>query len=591
VVIDDAGIYQDARTVSRLERLISADHSQEQRERARKLIGLWRNGRISQFNHAREEAGSLPAKYVLVSGQPVNRSSLAGSLAEPSSFERMLDGALAEYPGHTILVKMTRAAGGAHLALGKARHRPGILVLSDERHPAALIERAEAVYTIGSQLGFEALLWGRPVRTFGMPFYAGWGLTADALPAPSRRKAARIEDLVHAALVDYSRYRHPETGQCCEIEEILDWLTLQRRMRERFPATLYAAGFSLRKRRFLRGFLQGSTVRFVRDATEAPHDAPLVVWGRKPGLDRPAAPDPAGQPVVRRTVIRFEDGFLRSVGLGAGLARPLSWAVDRRGIYYDATVPSEMEELLETMEFEPGLLERAARLRQAIIACGLTKYNLDSEPWKRPPGAGKVILVPGQVENDASLRYGAPGLRTNLSLLQAVRAANPRAFVVYKPHPDVVARLRTGGKGEEEAPGWCDQVVPGAPMGQLLLGVDEVHVLTSLAGFEALLRGRRVTCYGQPFYAGWGLTNDAVPIARRTRKLTLDALVAVTLIIYPTYVSRVTGNFTTPERAIEELRQWRTESARHAAGPARRMMTRCLHAILRRIEDAGSEKK
>ena len=96
-------------------------------------------------------------------------------------------------------------------------------------------------------------------------------------------------------------------------------------------------------------------------------------------------------------------------------------------------------------------------------------------------------------------------------------------------------------------------------MGTLLSGVDEVHVLTSLAGFEALLRGKKVTCYGQPFYAGWGLTDDRMPPARRTRRLTLDELVAGTLILYPTYVSRVTGKFTTPERALDELLEWRQQ--------------------------------
>ena len=70
--------------------------------------------------------------------------------------------------------------------------------------------------------------------------------------------------------------------------------------------------------------------------------------------------------------------------------------------------------------------------------------------------------------------------------------------------------------------------------------------------------GKR-TCYGQPFYAGWGLTHDLVPPTRRTRRLTLDELVAGALILYPTYVSRTTGKFTTPERALDELLDWRQQ--------------------------------
>ena len=103
----------------------------------------------------------------------------------------------------------------------------------------------------------------------------------------------------------------------------------------------------------------------------------------------------------------------------------------------------------------------------------------------------------------------------------------------------------------------CDEIVTDDAMGSLLEAVDEVHVLTSLAGFEALLRGRRVVTHGCPFYAGWGLTEDRVAQPRRTRRLTLDELTAAVLILYPVYVSGTTGQYTTPERALDELAAWR----------------------------------
>jgi capsular polysaccharide export protein len=171
----------------------------------------------------------------------------------------------------------------------------------------------------------------------------------------------------------------------------------------------------------------------------------------------------------------------------------------------------------------------------------------------------ETILVPGQVESDASIRYGAPEINTNLGLLQAVQQANPEAYLVYKPHPDVVAGLRQSGQEEHEAHHWCNEVLVTPSMGQLLDEVDEIHALTSLTGFEALLRGKTVACYGLPFYAGWGLTLDHAQSPRRRRKLSLDELVAATLILYPTYVSRTTGKFTTPEHALEELLAWREE--------------------------------
>jgi capsular polysaccharide export protein len=68
------------------------------------------------------------------------------------------------------------------------------------------------------------------------------------------------------------------------------------------------------------------------------------------------------------------------------------------------------------------------------------------------------------------------------------------------------------------------------------------------------MRGREVTCHGTPFYAGWGLTRDlgAVP-ARRTRRLTLDALVAGVLILYPRYLDPVTGLPCSPEVLVGRM--------------------------------------
>ena len=164
-----------------------------------------------------------------------------------------------------------------------------------------------------------------------------------------------------------------------------------------------------------------------------------------------------------------------------------------------------------------------------------------------------VILVPGQVESDASIRFGAPGIKTNIALLQEVRDRNPKDYVIYKPHPDVVAGLRAQGQGETDASALCDEIVTDASIADMIAEVDEIHTLTSLTGFEALIRGKAVTCYGQPFYSGWGLTTDIVPTARRTRRLNLDQLVAGSLILYPTYVSARTGRFASPEQIVEEL--------------------------------------
>lgn len=604
LVWDDQGIYYDAGAPSRLESLIPRPLSDAETARAAALLAAWRDGRVSKYNHLPEYAGELPQRYVLLADQTFGDAAIAYGLADADSFPRMLQAALRENPQCTVLVKIHPDVFAGHkrghFDLVALAGNPRIQVLAEDVHPVGLIEQAEAVYVVTSQMGFEALLWGKPVRVFGLPFYAGWGLTADELPAPPRRQAlgpAGLLQLLYAALVEYPRYRDPETGQPCPVETVLAHLALQRRMRGRFPPLVYALGFSWYKRPILRAFLQGSTVRFVRRAEQAPAGGLLAVWGRRavasPGRVGTAHPTHLMASSAHRSpltdydaplrLLRLEDGFLRSVGLGADLIRPLSWVLDRQGIYYDAGAPSDLEQLAAGQEFSAELLARAAALRARIVAEGLTKYNVGAGGWARPAGAGWVILVPGQVESDAAIRYGTTAIRGNLGLLQAVRQANPAAYVLYKPHPDVQSGLRAAGQNEDEAGGCCDELVRDVSMQVLLEQVDEVHVLTSLAGFEALLRGKRVATYGQPFYAGWGLTEDfglsEAVRQRRARRLALDELVAAVLILYPTYVSRRSGRFTTPERALDELLAWRQEVA--AAGPWQRLGRRLLRGLLR----------
>jgi len=553
LIVDDVGVYYDASQPSRLEHLIATPLGAEQIARAQALRSLWQQQRISKYNAARIELPELPEDCVLVADQTCADVSLQGAGAD--DFNAMLDAALQRYPHSSIVLKVHpdvvagRKAG--HYDLVALAKNPRVLVLARNVHPADLLPRMRAVFVMTSQLGFDALLWGVPVHTWGMPFYAGWGLTIDRLPAPSRRKAVSIEQLVHATLVGYPRYLCPERGTVCSPEVLIKWLGLQRRHRSAMPDAVQVVGFSRWKEPLAKLFFDGTSVRFIKPRKRPSLHSPVVTWGCKHDDTLHNHPHP---------INRVEDGFLRSVGLGAGKARPLSWVVDDLGIYYDATRPSRLERILASEPFGPELLARAEALRLAICRAGLTKYNLPGASWQRPAEAARVLLVTGQVEGDASIRFGGHQIRSNLQLLRAVREHNPGAWVLYKPHPEVLAGTRARGDDEAQTVHWCDEVIGDTPLQQLLEVVDEVHVLTSQSGFEALLRGVPVTTYGQPFYAGWGLTRDLdlqpEVQARRSRRLSLDELVAGTLLLYPTYVSRITNRFTTAEQTLYELQHW-----------------------------------
>jgi capsular polysaccharide export protein len=276
----------------------------------------------------------------------------------------------------------------------------------------------------------------------------------------------------------------------------------------------------------------------------------VIVWG--------ATHDEAYEKFAKSVGARFlriEDGFVRSVGLGSDLIKPSSIIFDEKGIYFDASKPSDLEDILNRGCFSDEDLRRAENIRQTIVAHHITKYNIDHIRQFEMTHAGKkIILVPGQVEDDASIKLGGGEIRTNFELLRRVRAIYPHDFLLYKPHPDVLSGNRKGGLSLSKALLFADHVELKHSVLDCIAVCDEVHTMTSLTGFDALLRGKKVVTYGQPFYAGWGLTQDMYlqgeAFKRRTRKLNINQLVAGALIHYPIYWDWDLRGYTTCEAVL-----------------------------------------
>jgi capsular polysaccharide export protein len=222
-------------------------------------------------------------------------------------------------------------------------------------------------------------------------------------------------------------------------------------------------------------------------------------------------------------------------------------------MYYDPASGSMLEHIIASQQLDAEDLGRAARFRREYVNLKLSKYNLGRSALKVDSGGRKVLLVPGQVEDDASIQRGSPVVRSNLALLRTVRAANPDACILYKAHPDVVAGNRQGAVPPDELAVLADQSVNDANIIDCILASDEVHTMTSLSGFEALLHGRIVHCYGGPFYAGWGLTVDHFPLPARQRRVDLDALVFAVMLAYPRYVLPSAQGFVSAEQVMHFL--------------------------------------
>jgi len=337
-----------------------------------------------------------------------------------------------------------------------------------------------------------------------------------------------------------------------------DYLAQAQARAETENARGYAAsGIAWWKRaHFRRYFGQGIKFASAEQAAELATQtgAKHLHWATKPLL------------VPRDGVLLIEDGFLRSHGLGLRLLPPVSMVIDDLGIHYYPVRESRLEQMIAKA---PQGSPRALALFAQITTARLSKYNT-GQPQSFDIPKGHRILVAGQVEDDASILCGATGpIRTNLALLEAARAAHPNAVILWKPHPDVEAGYRKGAVPLTDVARLGAATLSHVSAARAIDLADEVWTMTSLIGFEALLRGKPVTCGGLPFYAGWGLTTDLVaPPQRRMARPDVAALAHAALIDYPRYWDPLTGTPTAPEIAIARL----AEGITPKRGPLARLL-------------------
>ncbi|CAM3543585.1 capsular polysaccharide biosynthesis protein [Psychrobacter glaciei] len=610
----------DQLIIERTKKAITTNNKSIDEERARQLMVRICDEKLSKYNSVIDcpsldklanEANPNPKEstltsHVLLIDQVVGDASIKGAGANKRQFKKMLKSACRSHPNAHIWIKAHPASKSGYLT--NLKLPKNVRLLTQALNPIELLTQVSDVYTVSSHMGFEALMLGKIVHCFGVNWYSGWGLTDDSgapknlLKAVEKRRqklatklreakgnstpalfpksfptsfakkiSATLETLFYSAYIDYSRYVDPATKQACEIDTAIKWLVTNRYWQGRLEGNLTVYEFSRWKLPFVKAFVHlPRTTLFIKpkprlknllhpDHLRVNYQQPLLVWGlakRQQIQKKLQAKLSKQQHLQMPSIYCMEDGFIRSNGLGATLLAPLSVVIDKQGIYYDATQPSDLETLLRHCQaMSPQQSRRIKQLQDKLLSQRVSKYNVGTDignadsqhtSWvhnAKVSGKHRILIV-GQVEDDLSVQYCGSEIKTNSGLIERVQRDNPEAYLIYKPHPDVEAGLRVGKVGEAHLK-QVQAVAYDTAMPDCLEGVDEVHTMSSLTGFEALLRGLKVTCYGLPFYAGWGLTTDidaqlplkAEYLSRRKRDtaLTLEQLLHCTLIDYPLY--------------------------------------------------------
>lgn len=562
LIIDRKGIYYDPTQPSDLELILSKkEFPKELIERAKGCIDFIKEHGITKYNSGvnLEETGfEIPVgNSILLVDQTKNDSAVTLASKGQEDFDRMFEFAREKFPEANIIIKTHPeiANGKKKGYLKKYYNKVGVFPLTDDVNIYSLLPSVDAVFTISSLTGMEALIAGIKVYCFGKPFYAGWGLTEDMRKFKTRNRKLTLEELFAGAYMVYPRYINPYNKYICELEELLTIIAEINYKNRNLKKPLYCTGFTYWKRDNVRSLLKTpyNKVRFCwnekRAITKAKRNGgEVVVWASKESPQLAKACE-LNQVPLRRV----EDGFIRSIDIGSNLTPSLSLVIDNSGIYYDSRKECDLERMLKSASLNQDQKERAAKLIELINENSITKYNLQTAGLKFAfPRDKKVILVPGQVEDDASVLSSNTKIKTNRKLLEEARRKEKNNFIIFKPHPDVLAGNRKGHLPKKIAMKYADIILEKTSISELVKRCDKVYTISSLVGFEALLKDKEVHCYGRPFYAGWSMTKDDSRFPER-KKIDIRTLVYCTLISYPRYIDPISGVICEPELLIERI--------------------------------------
>ncbi|HLQ18858.1 MAG TPA: capsular polysaccharide biosynthesis protein, partial [Tabrizicola sp.] len=275
----------------------------------------------------------------------------------------------------------------------------------------------------------------------------------------------------------------------------------------------------------------------------------VLIWGASPTSWR-------GERIAARRhvpLVRVEDAFLRSVHPGRARGEaPIGLQFDPVGVHFDSTHPSRIEEiLLDPDLYNSNILHEATRLMHCIIEAGVSKYN-NFDVGLAVPAPGYVLVI-DQTVGDASIHRSGATKATFREMLAAARRNHPERRIVIRTHPESRAGLRPGHYGSGDAGGRVTLLTAPVSPHLLLAGAAEVYTISSQMGFEAILHGHSPRVFGQPFYAGWGLTRDERPILRRTRTLTREELFAGAMLLAPLWYDPCRDRLCGLEEVIRQL--------------------------------------
>lgn len=561
-----SGIYYNALAPSEFEDILNSNWQIKEYEEDyyNLCVELIRKYNISKYNDGKDfDLNKLKKndnKNLLLIDQTYGDKSVEFGLGKEEDFSLMLNNAL-KREGVNVYIKIHpevvigKKQGYLLKEIEKLRNedKSKIILLKDNENVPSIIEYMDEIHVVTSQVGFDALLRNKKVICYGVPFYSNWGITEDYKKIERRTKKRTIKDVFVVISLKLTEYINPFTKRRGELLDVLEYISLQKRHSKLKEVTFFKT--KLWKKTVLEKFLFCEKSNFIKEERLLKNNIEVATWGYKEELQK------------IKNLISIEDGFLRSSGLGSDIEDPLSLVIDTKGIYFNPKKESDLEYMINNEVLTKHEKQIGLKLIRELTKSKVTKYNvgseLDSKNIKLENPKKKINLVVGQVEDDASIKLGSVSVKNDFELVEKVCSLKNGEVILYKPHPDVVSGNRKITITPEET---VEKLQKKYPKNRIYLEkngnivdcfdlADEVHVITSTSGLEALLRNKKVNTYGLPFYGGYGLTNDMEKYPRYRRFISKEELAYYCYGIYPRYKLPKENNYTNALTIINFLAQ------------------------------------
>ncbi|MBQ8706683.1 MAG: hypothetical protein IJ523_01180 [Succinivibrionaceae bacterium] len=426
-----------------------------------------------------------------------------------------------------------------------------------------LVQQSKGMVVINSTMGIVSLKFHKPTITLGNCIYSGYGLAVSAV-----RNGVFHEE----SLDRFWTSPTPVNADCLKIffsllkkhALVLGNFYTREGVSQLVDSTMTRLGFGgiANCIIFSKGIRKIPNLNLFLDSVDR---KAVVGWGHKKTAF--AARNYAS--IKELPYYALEDGLIKSVSSGyrSDDEEILSLVLDRKGIYYDASCPSSLEELMvDSAWFDEDCRETAEELIMVIVDNRIVKYNVtlapkpDCAPDLPDEKRDRRVLLIDQTRDDASISLGNASARTFERMLREAIDKFGKENVFVREHPNVTSGLAKGYFSKDDLQKAGVNVIT-AHMASidLLLKFSEVYVVTSGTGFEALMCGCRVTCFGEPFYSGYGLTVDMQTSVRARRmdtmkrKATLQLLVAAVFCRYSIFVNPKLHRICAPMEAIQYI--------------------------------------